>query len=165
MPLLTQSNSSPIRVHNILDKAVSKCIRNSTCILAHVFNSVSRQHHEVWASQFPFLLSLRDVIPPSEACLYGHINLSLVQPQQQSSMTLSQSFPSKRSGKPRLQTGFHFMVQKRPVPGSSGPSLAKKHLLESGNGAHPSSKKSAGGSVSTSFTNTRRKGACGDWHS
>ena len=35
-----------------------------------------------------------------------------------SSMSLSQSFPSRRSGKARPQTGFHFMVQKRPVPGS-----------------------------------------------
>ena len=64
--------------------------------LIHVFNSVSRQHCEVWASQFPFLHSLRDVIPPSEACLYSHINWSLVQVQQQSSMGLSQSFPPKR---------------------------------------------------------------------
>ena len=66
---------------------------------AHVFNSISRQHHEVWSSQFPFLHSLREVIPPSEACLYGHINWSLAQAQQQSSMGLSQSFPPKRSGK------------------------------------------------------------------
>ena len=48
-------------------------------ILAYLFNSVSRQYHEVWASQFPFLHSLRDVIPPSGACLYGHINWSLAQ--------------------------------------------------------------------------------------
>ena len=83
----------------------------------HVFNSVFRQHCEVWASQFPFLHSLRDVIPSSEACLYGHIKLSLAQAQQQSSMGLSQSFPSKRGYKTRSRTGFHFTVQKRPVPG------------------------------------------------
>ena len=47
-----------LKVHDILDSAV----------LAHVFNSVSRQHCEVWASQFPFLHSFRDVIPPSETC-------------------------------------------------------------------------------------------------
>ena len=63
-----------LRIHEILDKAVSKQVGNSACILAHLFNSVSRQHHEVWASKFPFLHSLREVIPPSEACLYGHIN-------------------------------------------------------------------------------------------
>ena len=57
------------------------------------------------------------MIPPSEACLYCHINWSLMQAQQQSSMGLSQSFPSKRGGKTRLWTGFHFTVQKRPVPG------------------------------------------------
>ena len=53
---------------------MSKQVGNSAHILAHVFNSVSRQCHEVWASQFPFLHSLKDMVPPSEACLYGCIN-------------------------------------------------------------------------------------------
>ena len=51
------------------------------------------------------------------------------------------------------------------MPGSSGPSLAKRPYLESGTEAHPSGKKSAGGDVSTSSTDTRRKGVCGGWHS
>ena len=97
------------------------------------------------------------------------MNLSLVQAQQQSPMALSQSFPSKRGGKARPPTGFHLMVQKRPVPvsvpGSSGPPLAKRPHLETGNEAHPSGKKSAGGSVSTSSADTRRKGVHGDQHS
>ena len=50
------------------------------------------------------------------------------------------------------------------MPGSSGPSLAKRPHLESGNEACPSGKKSAGGSVSTSSTNTKRKAVCGGWH-
>ena len=54
---------------------------------------------EVWASQFPFLHNLKDVIPPSEACLYGHINWSLAQTQQQSSIGLSQAFPLEMGGK------------------------------------------------------------------
>ena len=128
-----------------------------------MFNSVSRQHHEVWASQFPFLHSLRDVIPPSEACLYGHINWSLAQAQQQSSMGLSECFPLKRSGKTRPWTGFNFIVQKRHAPGSSGSYLAKRPHLVSGNEAHPSGKRSTGGSVSTSSTDTRRKGVHGGW--
>ena len=37
------------------------------------------------------------------------------------------------------------------VPGPSGTSLAKRPHLESGNEAHPNGKKSAGGSVSTSY--------------
>ena len=152
-----------LKVYNILDNAVSKQVGNSAHILAHVFNYVSRRCHEVWASQFPFLHSLGDVIPPSEACLYGHINWSLAQAQQESSMGLSQSFPSKKGGKARPQTEFHFTVQKRPVSGSSGPSLAKRHHLESGNEAHPSGKKSAGSTVSTSSANTRRKGDHGGW--
>ena len=134
-------------------------------ILVDVFNSVSRQHCEVWASQFPFLHSLRDVIPPSEACLYGHINWFLMQAQQQSSMGLSESFPSKRGGKARPQTGFHFTVQKRSVPRSSGPPLAKRPHLGTGNEAHPSGKKSACGSVSTSSADARRKVVHGGWHS
>ena len=73
-----------LRVHNILDNTVSNQVGNFACILAHVFNSVSRQCHEVWASQFPFPHSLRNVISPSEAYLYGCINWSLAQAQQQS---------------------------------------------------------------------------------
>ena len=68
-----------LKVHDILDKTVPKWVGYSSHILAYLFNSVSRQHCEVWASQFTFLHSLRDVIPPSEACLYGHINGSLAQ--------------------------------------------------------------------------------------
>ena len=47
------------------------------------------------------------------------------------------------------------------VPGTSGASLPKRPHLESGNEAPPSSKKSAGGSVSTSSVETRRKGGMG----
>ena len=62
-----------LKVHDILDKALG----NLSHILAYLFNSTSRQHCEVMPSQFPFLHSLRDVIPPSEACLYDNINWSL----------------------------------------------------------------------------------------
>ena len=76
-------------------------------------------------------------------------------------MDLSQSFPSKRCGKARPWTGFQFTVQKRPlsgsVPGTSGASLPKRPHLESGNEVHPSGKKSAGGSISTSFAEAKRK--------
>ena len=105
------------------------------------------------------------MIPPSEACLYGPINWSLAQAQQQSSMGLAQSFPSKRGGKGRPQTGFNFTVQKRPVPGSSGPSLARSLHLESGNEGHPSGKRSAGGSVCTRSADSRRNRGCGGQHS
>ena len=92
------------------------------------------------------------MIPPSEACLYGHIDWSLVQTH---SVGLSQSFPPKRGGKARPQTGFQFTIQKRPISGSvPGTSEAPPH-----------GKKSAGGSVSTSSTESRRKGGCGGQHS
>ena len=129
-----------------------------------MFTSVSRQCHEVWASQFPFLSSLKEVVPPSEACLYGHVNWSLAQAH---SVGLSQSFPPKRGGKARPQTGFQFTVQKRPmsgsVPGTSGAPLPKRPHLESGNEACLHGKKSAGGTVSTSSFESRRKGGHGGW--
>ena len=106
------------------------------------------------------------MIPPSEACLYGHINWSLAQAH---SVGLSQSFPPKKSVKSRPQTGFQFTVQKRPmsgsVPGISGASLPKGPHLGSGNETHPGGKKSAGGSVSTSSAESRRKGGHGGQHS
>ena len=46
------------KVHYILDKAVSKWVGNLACILAYLFNSISRQHCEVWASQFLFFTVL-----------------------------------------------------------------------------------------------------------
>ena len=80
-------------------------------------------------------------------------------------MGLSQSFPPKRGGKSRPWTGFQITVQKRPMSGSvprtSGASFLKRPHLESGNEVHPCGKKSAGGSVSTSSAESRRKGGMG----
>ena len=87
----TNQHELLLKVHNILDSAVSKWVGNSAHILAHVFNSVCRQCCEIWASQFPFLHSLKDVIPPSKAGLYDHINWSLAQAQQSSMGCLSLS--------------------------------------------------------------------------
>ena len=102
------------------------------------------------------------MIPPSEACLYGHIYWSLAQAH---SVGLSQSFPPRRGGKARPWTEFHFTAQKRlmsgSVVGTSGVSLPERPHLESGNEAYPSGKKSAGGSVSMSSAETRRKGGMG----
>ena len=89
--------------------------------------------------------------------MYGPINWSLVQAQQQSFMGLSQFFPPKRCGKTRPKTGFHFNVQKRPVPESHGASLAKRPHLESRLEADTGGKKSACGSVSASCTDAKKK--------
>ena len=43
--------------------------------------------------------------------------------------------------------GFHFSVQKRPVPESSGSSLAKRPYMESGTEACQGGRKSTGHSV------------------
>ena len=52
----------------IMDSAVSKWDGNMSHNLAYLFCSASRQHHDVWASQFPFLHSIEDSIPPDQAC-------------------------------------------------------------------------------------------------
>ena len=83
------------------------------------------------------------MVPPSEACLYDHINWSVAQAQQKSSM------------------GFHFNVQKRPVTEFSGASLAKRPYLERKIEACPGGRKSPGGSVSASFSDARKKGSNG----
>ena len=128
----------------------------------HVFNSASRQHCEVWASQFPFFHCLKDVVPPNEVIyIYGHINWSLAQFQQQPTIGLSQSFPPKGGSKARPGTGFHFILQKKPVLESRGAFLAKRPHLESRIETHPGGKKSAGDSVPASSADARKKGGMG----
>ena len=61
---------------------MSKQVGDTAHILVCLSNSASRQCHEVCASQFPFLHNFKDTAPPSDACLYGHINWSLSQTQQ-----------------------------------------------------------------------------------
>ena len=56
-----------------------------------LFNSASRQYHEVWAMQFSFLHNFKDTLPLSEAFLYGCINWSLTEDQKLSSHGLCQS--------------------------------------------------------------------------
>ena len=106
-----------LKVHNILDIAVFKQVGNSTHILVHVFNPVTRQHCEVWASQFPFLHSLgmwfllvRLAFMAIFTGLWHRLSNSL-------SMGLSQTFPLSRSGKARPWTRFHSTVQKNLCKG------------------------------------------------
>ena len=92
--------------HDILDSTVSKQVGNLAHFLAYLFNSPSRQHCEVWASQFSFLHSNKDSVPPREACLYSHMNWSLAQTQQQSFIALSQSSTSMRDARAKPKAGF-----------------------------------------------------------
>ena len=84
-------NAWATRIHDIVDSAVSKHIGNAAHVLANILNSASRQCCNAWASQFPFLHNIHDTVPPSVACLYGHVNWSLTQGHQQFSLRLSQS--------------------------------------------------------------------------
>ena len=76
-------------------------------------------------------------------------------------------FLLKGVARPDHRLGSSSQYIKRPmsgsVPGTSGASLPKWPHLESGNEAHL--KKSAGGTVSTSSTESRRKGGHGGQHS
>ena len=63
-----------------------------------------------------------------------------------------------RGGKARPKTVLCFIVQKRPVPGSSGASFTKRPNLESRTEVHQSGRKSTGGSFSASSTDSRKKG-------
>ena len=125
---------------------MSKWVGNTACVLGHVFNSASRQHCEVWALEFPFLHSLKDIVPSrgglplwpyklvydsGSAMVFHGLLLSL--------------FPLW--GKGTSKTGFLFNVQKRPVPESSGASLAKRPHFDSSNEAQQGSRKSTGGCV------------------
>ena len=152
------------RIHDILDKVMFKLVGDRACMLADVFNSASRQCHEVLVSQFPFLHSLQDMVSPSEACLYGHINWSLVQALKQPFMGSPQSFPPMRGCKARPKMGFHFNVPKRPVLESSGASLANRPHLESRTEAFQGGRKSTGGSVSARSTDSMKKGNHGGQH-
>ena len=49
-------------------------VGSTACVVAYFFNSASRQYFDIWDSQFPFLHSIHATVPPSEACLSGHIN-------------------------------------------------------------------------------------------
>ena len=71
-------NYSP-KFYDTVDNAVCKWLGNAGHILVYVFNSVCRQHYEIWALHFPFLYSFKDTVPASDAYLYGCIIWPLAQ--------------------------------------------------------------------------------------
>ena len=131
-------------------------VDNTGNVLAYLFNSASRQHYEVWASEFTFLHSIKDSIPPSEACLYGCINWSLVQVHHHSSLGLSQSLTSLQGARARPRAGFRFNVQKQPVMEFDHASLPEKSHLDPVLNACQGGRKSVGGTL-TSSTDSRKK--------
>ena len=56
-------------------------------------------------------------------------------------------------------------AKNRPVPEPGSASLAKRPHLKSRFETHPGVKKSAGGSISASSTDARKKGGHGGWNS
>ena len=150
-----------IRINDILENAMSKCVGNTAYILAYLISSASRQHHDIWSSQFPCLHNLKDTVLPSEAFLYGCLNLSLAQPWQQCSIGLSQSFISMRGGKVRPKLGSTLMFKSSQchilVLDPLQRSLTLKLEL-----SHQDSRNSSG-CASGSPTSCRKNGTCGEW--
>ena len=151
-------------IHNILDNAVSQWAGILAHILTYFLNSVSKQCCEVWASQFCFLDSIKDSVPPSEACLYGCINWPLAQVHHQYPLGLSQLSTSMMGARAKQEAGFQFHVQKQPVQEFGGILLAKKPHLVSKPDGHQGSKKSPRGAA-TSTTDSRMKESHGGHHS
>ena len=144
------------RIHDILDRAVSKWVGNTAHILEYLFNSASRHYCEVWSSQFPFFHNVSDTFPPSEACLYGHINWCLAQSHQQTSLGFSQSSSSMRGARAKWKAGFMFTVQKGPVLVSNGLPLALKTYFTTRTERHQSGRKSAWAHLLVPLTLGRR---------
>ena len=92
------------KIHDILDNALFKQVGSTAHILVPLFNSASRQLHEVWVSQYPFLYIFKDPVPPSDACLYGHIDWSLEQDHHLPLLCLSLQL--LRGWKTRPRVGF-----------------------------------------------------------
>ena len=74
-----------IKSQDILDRAVSKCVGITAYILAYHFNSASRQHFEVRASQYAFLtvlrtqyLLVRHVSVTTSTALWNRLNNNLL---------------------------------------------------------------------------------------
>ena len=135
---------------------MSKWVGNTTHILSYLFDSASTQHHKVWASQFPFHHSIKDFIPPTEACLYGCINWYLAQAHHKSSIGLSQYSISMRG--PRTMTSV--LCSETTCAGASLPK--KSHLDPKSHGCHGGRKSMAGELTSTSDSLTLgRKGVMG----
>ena len=132
------------KIYDILYSAFTKQVGNVAFILAYLLNSTSRSCPEVWDTQFPFLHNINDTVPPSEACLSIHINWSLVQVHQLSSLRLSQSSTSISGARSKAHTEFMFNVEKWPVQESGGAFLAKKPHFSTKIDNLQSSRKSAG---------------------
>ena len=70
-----------------------------------------------------------------------------------------------RGSKARPKTGFNSNMHKRPLPESSGASLAKRPHLENRTEGHQGGKKWTCGGVPASSTYSRKKGIHGGQHS
>ena len=148
------------RIHDILDSSVSKKIGNIACVTAYLFNSASRQYHDVWASQFLFLHIIHGTVPPTVTCLYGHISWSPVQAHYKSLLGLSQYLPFMRCAMAKPKARFMLNIQKWPISVYGGGFLALKTHLDTRNESHQGGRKSGGMYLLVPLT-LRRRGTKG----
>ena len=139
---------------------MSKLVGNTTYVLAHLFNTASRQYQDIWASQCSFLYNVHDTVPHIEACLYGHFNWPLVQAIHQPSLGLSQSSDFMRCARVKPKDRFMFNVQVCPLLVSGGTILALKPYLNTRTESHQNGRKSAGVHIPVPLT-LRRRGTKG----
>ena len=81
-------------------------------------------------SSFTSFTVLKESIPPGEAHLFVHINWSLAQAQQQSSLGLFWLTTSSRGARAKPKVAFQYNVQKWCDPESGGASFAKMPCLD-----------------------------------
>ena len=91
-------------IHDILNNAVSKWIGNTDFILAYLLAQLPGSVEKFWPHSSHFFFNCKDIVHPSEGCLYVHINWFLA--QHQSFLGLSQPAESIRGCKARGKCSF-----------------------------------------------------------
>ena len=115
------------KIHYSLDRVVSKQIDNASDISVYHFNSASRQYHEAWTLQSPFLYSFMDTLPPS-GLVFMLILAGICCMLNTNLPGMSQVSVSMRVGKARFKTGLWFNVQKWSLPVSDIAPLTNRPL-------------------------------------
>ena len=91
------------KIHDNLYNDIPSLVGSTAHILTYILNAACRQHCEVWTSQISFLYSFtsqisflysfKDAVSTSEICLYGRINWSVAQAEQQPFLALPSLLP------------------------------------------------------------------------
>ena len=135
-----------------LDIAMCSQVGNTAQCLVYLFNYASRQHHEVWDSQFPFFTTLRKLFI---LVLLVRLVFMVTSPGPDTasatiSLGSSQSSTFIRSGRAKPKARLRFNVKKWPVLESDSASFAKQPCLNTWTESYQDAEKSAGGASASS---------------